>query len=206
MGWGFLGVIDFSDRLYMWGDNYWGQLGLGDEVHRDDPIAIKSLYQSRVKAISLGFQHTLILDENGKVYGVGKNNKFQLTRLLKESNEYGEIMDKYGLPQEIIFEERIAQISAGKFHSLFLTESNKLYSTGFNMHGQTGFSNTLYDHIEVPTEVDTAGIKIAKIVSGNHHNLILSEDGKLYGFGSSVSGQIDGKPDGIRHEQFYILE
>ena len=77
---------------------------------------------------------------------------------------------------------------AGKFHSLFLGESGKLYGLGYNKYGQLGISNSLYLHAEEPVEIFTDGLKIKDIKSGAHHNLILSEDGQLFGFGARMNG------------------
>jgi len=67
-----------------------------------------------------------------------------------------------------------------------------VFSVGFNKYGQLGVSNSLYMHAEEPVEVFTDGVTIKEIQSGWHHNLLLGEDGKLYGFGARMNGQIDG--------------
>jgi len=35
--------------MFAWGDNYAGQLGTGDDIHRDEPNLIKSLSELRIK-------------------------------------------------------------------------------------------------------------------------------------------------------------
>ena len=94
---------------------------------------------------------------------------------------------------------------AGKFHSLFLTESNKLYGLGYNRYGQLGISNSLYVHAESPVEIFTDGIQIKDVVSGSHHTLVLSEDNELYGFGAKMHGQLDGKSGESAEEQCSLL-
>lgn len=112
--------------------------------------------------------------------------------------------------------ERIKQVVAGKFHTLFLTgntttsntiiDSGRLFSCGFNKYGQAGISNSLFAHVEEPTEVFIDGLKIKEICAGWHHNLILSEDNRLYGFGARMNGQLDGKNYDGREEQCSIVE
>lgn len=103
------------------------------------------------------------------------------------------MFDKYqGAVKLDYFEEPIKKIGAGKFHSVFLTESGKLYTVGFNMYGQCGISNSIYAHAEEIVEVFTDNLKIKDISVGWHHTLILSEDNRLYGFGARKNGQIDG--------------
>ena len=51
----------------------------------------------------------------------------------------------------------------------------------------------MYIHSEEPLEVFTDGVKIKAMDVGWHHNLLLGEDGNLYGFGARMNGQLDGK-------------
>ena len=97
--------------------------------------------------------------------------------------------------------EKLKQVAAGKFHTLFLTESGRVYSIGFNKYGQLGVANSMYMHAEEPIEVFTDGVKIKQIDAGWHHNLLLGEDGNLYGFGARWNGQIDGVSHSGRQEQ-----
>ena len=162
--------------------------------------------EHRIVDISLGYQHWLALDDAGLVYGLGKNNRYQLGEFVKEVTENTNDAEPFLLAQHIPFDEPIVQMKAGKFHSLFLTESGKLYSVGSNLHGQTGFSNTIYDRIKNPTMINTDGIEIVKIDWGNHHSLVLDSEGNLYGFGSKLWGQIDGELDSIRREQCNLVQ
>lgn len=37
LGCGYISIVDDQSRVFSWGDNYAGQLGTGDDVHRDTP-------------------------------------------------------------------------------------------------------------------------------------------------------------------------
>jgi alpha-tubulin suppressor-like RCC1 family protein len=63
-----------------------------------------------------------------------------------------------------------------------------VFSVGFNKYGQLGVANSLFAHAEEPIEVFTDNLKIKQIASGWHHNLMLGEDGNLYGFGARLNG------------------
>ena len=97
-------------------------------------------------------------------------------------------------------------MQAGKFHSIFLAQSGKLFSLGSNRYGQCGVSNYIYKHIETPIEINHDGIKIKQISVGNHHSLVLDHEGKIYAFGSRSKGQIDGEFDDGREEQCGLKE
>ena len=43
MGAGFINVVDQTNKVWAWGDNYGGQLGTKDDIHREEPCLVKSL-------------------------------------------------------------------------------------------------------------------------------------------------------------------
>lgn len=89
----------------------------------------------------------------------------------------------------------MSKVACGKFHSLFLTATGRVFAVGFNKYGQLGVSNSMYMHAEEPIEVFTDGLRIKDISTGQHHNLLLAEDGQLFGFGARLHGQMNGVPN-----------
>lgn len=43
LGTGYITAIDEKNHIYSWGDNYAGQLGTNDDIHREEPTLVKSL-------------------------------------------------------------------------------------------------------------------------------------------------------------------
>ena len=86
MGCGFLNVVDALNRVWVWGDNYASQLGTKDDIHRTKPLVLSSLNEHLITQVSLGFQHSLYLSQSGKVFGCGKNTRFQLGRPFNEDS------------------------------------------------------------------------------------------------------------------------
>ena len=43
LGTGYITIVDDTNNVYSWGDNYAGQLGTQDDIHREEPILVKSL-------------------------------------------------------------------------------------------------------------------------------------------------------------------
>ena len=55
MGCGYIMCQDSNANVFGWGDNYAGQLGTGDDIHRDDPTLMKSLAELKINQMSCGF-------------------------------------------------------------------------------------------------------------------------------------------------------
>ncbi len=59
-------------NVWVCGDNYFGQLGLGDNKYRNIPVKVVGL---KVKQVSSSEYHTVLIDINNNVWTFG-NNKF----------------------------------------------------------------------------------------------------------------------------------
>jgi alpha-tubulin suppressor-like RCC1 family protein len=67
-------ALDNEGKVYATGRNFYGELGLGDENDRDVFTPISSLIDKRVIAITANDDHSLALDEGGKIYETGENS------------------------------------------------------------------------------------------------------------------------------------
>jgi alpha-tubulin suppressor-like RCC1 family protein len=86
---------------------------------------------------------------------------------------------------------KITQVSSGWDHNLLLAEDGTVFSFGSNANGRTGLGTATGDTL-VPTPIDTTnigGLKITQVAAGNHHSLLLAEDGRVFSFGLNASGK-----------------
>jgi hypothetical protein len=60
-----------SGRVFSWGRNYWGQLGVNVR-HSSEPIIIE-LNDLKIQKISSGYKHSLLLSCDGDIYAFGRN-------------------------------------------------------------------------------------------------------------------------------------
>ena len=143
VGYAHIVAIDERGKVYTFGANNYGQLGDVTTDGSEVPICISNkeneLKGKKIISISAGENHTVALDEEGKVYAWG-------------NNEYGQLGDgtttNSPLPICISDKEnelkgkRIISISAGEAHTVALDEEGKVYTWGYNRCGQLGDGTT----------------------------------------------------------------
>jgi alpha-tubulin suppressor-like RCC1 family protein len=169
-------ALDNQGKLYAWGSNDLGQLGLDDYKDRTIPTLIKS--ELTFKAIATGPHHSLALDTKGKLYVWGENNYGQLG--------LGDYKDR-AIPTLIKLELTFRTIEAGTYHSLALDNKGKLYAWGNNDTGQLGLSDEVKRNI--PTLIKSE-LTFRTIAAGYQYSLALDNRGKLYAWGKNDEGQL----------------
>ena len=61
-----------------WGDNTYGELGIENSLFAEHPIKL-TFFEQKIKKITTGARHSLILDEFNKVFAFGDNSEGQCT-------------------------------------------------------------------------------------------------------------------------------
>ncbi|XP_028338586.1 X-linked retinitis pigmentosa GTPase regulator isoform X1 [Physeter macrocephalus] len=178
-------VITGNNKLFMFGSNNWGQLGLGSKSTVNKPTCVKALKLEKVKFAACGRNHTLVSTEGGKVYAAGGNTEGQLG--LGDTEE----RNTFHLISFFTSQHKIKQLSAGFNTSAALTEDGKLFMWGDNSEGQIGLQNIA--SICVPHQV-TIGKPISWISCGYYHSAFVTTEGELYTFGEPECGKL-GLPE-----------
>uniref|UniRef100_W8C2G6 Protein RCC2 n=1 Tax=Ceratitis capitata TaxID=7213 RepID=W8C2G6_CERCA len=131
--------------------------------------------------------HTLLINMERKALAFGRNPSGQL-----------------GLPDVKICEKptpviglenfNIVQVACGRHHSLFLTDTGRVYACGDNKSGQCGIGNTI-PVINKPTLINYRGPPIIKIGCGAEFSVILDIKDNLHTFGLPEYGQLGHNTD-----------
>lgn len=186
-------AITAAGRLYMWGPNDHGQLGLADRQQRRKATRVPLPADLRVRDVAIGNAHTLVLSEDGTVYGMGLNRNGVLGLGLREH-----VLTPTRIPG-LDHEKIIAVAAAQNTHSLFLAASGKLYGCGRNTaHALGDVSHPgmiLTRVVQIPAPVAFVAIGV-----GVHTSFALTAEGHLYGWGKGAKGHFartlpDGSPD-----------
>jgi alpha-tubulin suppressor-like RCC1 family protein len=169
--------------LFVWGNNADGRLGLGapatpDVVNRASPTQVASL--SGVLAATFGYDHTLVLLEDGTVRAFGDNSLGQLGDGSLEDRHY---------PVEVSGLTDIIQVVGGSKHSLALKRDGTVWAWGRNLYGNLGQGLADADPHTTPLLVPGLA-KVVHLASGRDHALAVLADGTVMGWGLNQNGQV----------------
>jgi hypothetical protein len=150
-------LVENRTRLLTFGQNCYGQLGLGDLQDRFAPDEVdlcSALEEGEARPpvdpiviLACGGGHTMVVTASEKVMAFGRNNRGQLG--------VGD-MDHHGRPSLVkgLCGKDIVQVECGSKHTIVLTRDNQLYAIGRNTEGQLGMGEV--EQKPDPTPVDTA--------------------------------------------------
>ncbi|KAK1127849.1 hypothetical protein K0M31_003340 [Melipona bicolor] len=179
-------VICQTGRLFVFGSNDWGQLGLGHKNHISKPSCVKALKPEKVTHVACGRAHTLICTGSQKIFACGSDQEGQLGRgvsAIGDSTSTPVLVYDSGLAGS-----KIVQITAGSHHSLALTSDGGVLAWGSNLEGQLGLPD-VSGLVNKPTKVHIPE-PVKQISAGYYHSTFLTESGLVYVCGESESGKL----------------
>ncbi|MDB6020178.1 MAG: repeat-containing protein, partial [Pedosphaera sp.] len=178
--------IGLYGSLWDMGANDLGELGDGTYSTNSPYYGVNvpelSLHARHVTAIAAGGYHTLFLERDGSLWGMGENAKGELGDGTYNPNFHLGI----NLP-ELIVSNGVTAIAAGFNHSLFLKSDGSLWAMGDHRYGQLGLGAG-YAAYPRPVQVVTNGV--IAIAAGYYHSLYLKSDGSLWAMGNNAYGQL----------------
>jgi alpha-tubulin suppressor-like RCC1 family protein len=203
-------AVDQNNILYGWGNNYNGELGLGEKpvtafgfrmtdfgFRICSPRIISEKFF--IKKIITSHAHSMILTNTGEIYGWGQNchNQLNLDSMHKDIK----------LPRKLNFTD-INKLVGGNHYSIALSTSNELFSWGetYNAFPIVDFikeysylsniidivSGSKYCAIIIGDDIHFWGSffgvnhlkltfpNLKKLTCGNNHFMILSKSGEVY--------------------------
>ena len=164
----------------LWGTGYntYGQLGLGNTTNRNTFTQITTNVDD-IKEIYCGSYHTLILKNDGTLWGCGYNKYGQLG--------LGDNTNRTTFTQVTTNTDNIKSVCCGYYHTFILKNDGTLWVCGGNDYGQLGLGDTTDRNIFTQIAIND----IKKIYCGGHqHTFILKNDGTLWSVGRNNCGQL----------------
>uniref|UniRef100_A0A672ZVV9 HECT domain-containing protein n=1 Tax=Sphaeramia orbicularis TaxID=375764 RepID=A0A672ZVV9_9TELE len=177
-------ALSRGGHVFSWGQNRYGQLGLGlNGQSIATPQIIQSLQGIPFAQLSAGGAHSFALTLSGAVFGWGRNKFGQLG--LNDTN------DRY-FPSLLksLRSQRVIYISCGEDHTAALTKLRGVFTFGAGGYGQLGHNST--NHEINPRKVfELMGNVVTQIACGRQHTLAFTPScGKMDSFGLGGNGQL----------------
>jgi alpha-tubulin suppressor-like RCC1 family protein len=212
-------ALDVDGKIWAWGNNTSGQLGIGNNENAKKPVMIKDL--ENVDDIFIGGRFSLAKQKNGKMYIWGgscatdKTIKFdqflqnvaanvtsggyfdQSSNNIESNTQNDCVLESQtnmninsNRPIAIPSLDNMLDVSGGFGHILALDKSGNVFSFGCNKYGQVGNGTNINDvQIQTPKQIPNLP-KIKAISAGYRHSLLLSNDGAVFGFGHNQMGAL----------------
>ena len=192
-------AVTTDGKVYAWGSNNRGELGDGTTTNRSTPVAVDmtgALLGKTVIAVEAGFEFSLALTSDGRVYSWGGNTFGNLGDGTNYSRYTPVEVDTSGvLSGKVVIDIAAAAAAAGA-----VTSDGLVFTWGYNSDGRLGDGTTTDRHL--PVAVDTSGALSGKVVTqldgGNTRFVAVSSDGLAFGWGPNPRGAIGDGTDTAR--------
>eukprot|EP01084_Bolivina_argentea_P132095 233103_1 len=182
-------AISADDKLFVMGNNVYGELGLDNEDKQHSLIeSCRNIPNASIINAASSEGCNIIVCNDGSVWSSG------------DGEEFGENGHKRDPVRTTIFTQilsmkdvKVNKVSMGAGFSIFLTQTGVLYSCGDNDHGQLGLGYLSDDEEAIyPTQIEyfcKNNVKIKDVTCGQSHCIALSDNCKIYSWGSNYWGQ-----------------
>ncbi|XP_030058993.1 putative E3 ubiquitin-protein ligase HERC4 isoform X2 [Microcaecilia unicolor] len=177
-------ALSKGSEVYSWGQNKYGQLGIGYECKKQiSPQLVKSLLGIPFTQIAAGGAHSVVLTLSGAIFGWGRN-KFGQLGLNDETDKY------YPVLLKSLRSQKIVHICCGEDHTAALTKEGGVFTFGAGGYGQLGHNSTSHE-INPRKVFELMGNIVTQIACGRQHTLaFVPSSGRIYSFGLGGNGQL----------------
>ena len=189
-------VLLDNGEIWSWGDNAFGQLGIGNIVSSINPTRViqdNGDPLTNIVSVAAGSFHSLALSNDGYIWAFGSNQDGQLGN--------GTTADlskpaKVQHPENGQALSEIVYIAAGSSHSLALQNSGDIWAWGDNKYGQLGIGTVKNQNLPQKTNCsDIPKNQILTIDAGKQHTVLHA--GLVWAWGANYSLQLGtGTPNG----------
>lgn len=180
------GVTKEEGKLVTWGSRKHGE-GLPASLSAWAPAD-----GARVAKVWCGWQHTVVLDDRGRVWTLGANKYGQLGRDLSAGDE--------GLPQLVSWpadagEVEVVDLACGWSHVLAQAKDGQVWGWGRNTFGQLGKETETVANPEPFPLLPASrclpnGAMVARVACGTESSLLVGADGSVWACGWNEHGNL----------------
>ena len=167
-----------DDKVYAFGRNKYGLLGLGHSEGVNYITEIKELSNQDLKEIHEGDDFMIGLNGKGRMFGWGMNDEYQLG--LGRASKLNVCLkpQKIDLP----INKNVEEICCGSYHTLALLSNGSIYGWGNNKFGQLGLGNPLKNTPQ-KLKITDKDYKFKYIYCHGWNSFAVTTNGLLFNFG-----------------------
>ena len=183
-----------SDKgvCFSWGKNNQGQCGHGSTADILVPTTIASLSNAGCPTIQIagGWEHTLALDAQGRLFSFGSGYKDSRRNGLPPVLGHGGHERELHPRQVVALKDMvIVHVACGWDHSLAVTDHGMLYSWGAGTNGKLGHGDE--GDRSIPSQVMALShMFVVQAEAGCEHSVAITLEGQLYTWGHGDSGRL----------------
>jgi alpha-tubulin suppressor-like RCC1 family protein len=179
-GGGFFSLALMPDHtLEAWGDDRWGQLGIGSYTDQPSPVHVSDIL-SNVVNVSAGWFHAVALTSNGKVWTWGDNLAGEIGNGITSTTGVSVPIQVPGL-------NSVLAVSAGDGFTAILKTDGTVWTWGGNGFGQLG--DGTYTDRSSPVQVKNLS-DVILLAARDYHVLVVKSDGTVWAWGSGGNGEL----------------
>jgi len=166
----------YVGKLYSWGDNNYGQLGLGSTNNVSAPNRFGLL--NTWKTIDAGYYSNFAINTDGTLWAWGRG----LIGVLGLGNQ-----TNYSSPKQVGALTNWLTVAGGSYNAIAIKTNGTLWTWGINSAGSLGQGDT--SHRSSPVQVGALTTWAAASVSDSY-SLAVKTDGTLWSWGSWNQGSL----------------
>jgi len=164
--------------LWAWGDNFWGQLGTGEQGGTGLPQPVRGLHG--VVAAAADSMHSLVLRRDGSLWTWGHN----------QTGAMGTGTHRRTTPVAVDVKD-VRAVASTFTHALAVRGDGSVWKWGLENGWASGVRAT-------PERVEGLSRAVSAAV-GTYHSLVVRQDGTVWAWGDNSRGQLgDGTVGGSR--------